>query len=152
MIKILIAEDHPLVRLGLKQIASETDDIVIDGEAASGSEVLEHVRTQPFDVVILDLNLPGRDGLDTLKDLKHEQPHLPVLVLSMHSEDHYAVRVLKTGGDGFLPKEATPEELVNAIRKIHAGAKYIRPSQVESMARSIRLHAISTHGRPPTAR
>jgi two-component system invasion response regulator UvrY len=139
MIKVLIADDHAIVRRGLKQIVAETNDIVVGGEAVNGGEVMDQVRAQPFDVVILDITMPGRNGLDTLRELKHEQPRLPVLMLSMHSEDQYAVRVLKAGASGYLPKEGAPEELVNAIRKVHSGAKYIRPTQVDSMARSMRL-------------
>ncbi len=137
MIKVLIADDHAVVRRGLKQIVAETDDIVVGGEAGNSIEVMEQVRAKPFDVVILDITMPGRSGLDALKELRHERPALPVLMLSMHSEDQYAVRVLRAGAAGYLPKEGAPEELVNAIRKVHSGAKYIRPSQVEKMARSI---------------
>jgi DNA-binding NarL/FixJ family response regulator len=139
MIKVLIADDHAIVRRGLKQIVAETDDIVVGGEAVNGNEVMEQVRSQPFDVVVLDITMPGRNGFDTLKELKVEQPRLPVLMLSMHSEDQYAARVLKAGASGYLPKEGAPEELINAIRKVHTGAKYIRPSQVDRMAQSMHL-------------
>ena len=127
MIKVLIADDHAIIRRGLKQIVAETNDIVVGSEAANGSEVMEKVRAQPLDVVILDITMPGRNGLDTLKELKREQPRLPVLMLSMHSEDQYAARVLKAGAAGYLPKECAPEELLNAIRTVHTGAKYIPP-------------------------
>ncbi|HEY2953479.1 MAG TPA: response regulator transcription factor [Verrucomicrobiae bacterium] len=139
MIKVLIADDHAIVRRGLKQIVAETGDIVVGGEAINGDEVMEQVRAKSFDVVVLDITMPGRNGLDTLKELKREQPRLPVLMLSMHAEDQYAMRVMKAGAAGYLPKEGAPEELVNAIRKVHSGAQYIRPSQVDRMARSMHL-------------
>ena len=119
----------------MKQIVAETDDIVVGGEAVNSIEVMEQVRAKPFDVVVLDITMPGRSGLDALKELRQERPGLPVLMLSMHSEDQYAVRVLRAGAAGYLPKEGAPEELVNAIRKVHGGGKYIRPSQAERMAR-----------------
>jgi two-component system invasion response regulator UvrY len=139
LIRVLIADDHAVVRLGLKQIVAETSDIVVGGEAADGCQVMEQVRANPFEVVVLDLTMPCCDGLETLNALKHEQPTLPVLMLSVHSEDQYAALVLKEGASGYLPKEAAPEELVNAIRKIHSGLQYIRPSQSEMMAQLMHL-------------
>ncbi len=120
MLKILIADDHAIVREGLKQILAETADMVVAGEATNGQEVLELVRKEDFDLVLLDLAMPEKDGLDTLKELKQEKPHLPVLVLSIYPEEQYAVRVLKAGASGYLTKESAPDELIAAIRKVSA--------------------------------
>jgi len=132
-IQVLIADDHTVVRRGLRQILQETDDIAVGAEAASGQEVLELVRSRDWDVLLLDITMPGRSGLDILAELKTERPKLPVLVLSMHSEDQFATRVLKAGASGYLPKETAPEELVRAIRKVHAGGKYISAAQAEKL-------------------
>ena len=134
MIKILIADDHTIVREGLKQILAETVDMVVGGEATNGQEVLEHVRREDWDLVLLDLAMPGKDGLDTLKELKQEKPKLPVLVLSIYPEEQYAVRALKAGAAGYLTKESAPEELIAAIRKVSQGGKYISASLAEKMA------------------
>ncbi|RPJ81594.1 MAG: DNA-binding response regulator, partial [Acidobacteria bacterium] len=112
MIKILVADDHAVVREGLKRIIAETADLVVAGEASNGQEVLEKVQNGHWDVVLLDISMPGRGGLDVLRQLKGEKPKLPVLVLSMHSEDQYAVRVLKAGAAGYLTKDSAPEQLV----------------------------------------
>ena len=134
MIKILIADDHPIVRQGLKQILSEEPDIEVVGEAQNSQEVLELVRKQHWDIVILDITMPGRGGLDVLKELKHERPKLPVLMLSVHPEDQYAVRALKAHASGYLTKDSAPEELVKAIRKILRGGKYISSTLAEKLA------------------
>src|SRR5512135_18457 len=128
MIKILVADDHAVVREGLKRIIAETADLVVAGEAANGQEVLEKVQSGHWDVVLLDISMPGRGGLDVLRQLRGEKPKLPILVLSMHSEDQYAVRVLKAGAAGYLTKDSAPEQLVNAIRRVIRGRKYISPS------------------------
>ena len=128
MIKILIADDHAIVREGLKQIVSETSDMVVAGEATDGQQVLELARKNDFGVVLLDIAMPGRGGIDALKELKGEKPTLPVLVLSMYPEEQYAVRALKAGASGYLTKESAPEELIAAIRKVSVGGKYISPS------------------------
>jgi len=125
MARILIADDHAVVRKGLVQIISETLDLKVTAEASSGLEVLDRVREQPFDVVVLDLNMPDQSGLDTLKQLKAEHPDLPVLVLSMYGEEQYAVRVLRAGASGYLTKESAPDQLVHAVRKVAAGRKYV---------------------------
>ncbi len=134
MIKILIADDHPIVRQGLKQILSEEPDVAMVGEAQNSQEVLELVRKQDWDIVILDIKMPGRGGLDVLKELKHERPKLPVLILSVYPEDQYAVRALKAHASGYMTKESAPEELVKAIRKIIQGGKYIGPTLAEKLA------------------
>ena len=134
MIKILIADDHAIVREGLKQILAETSDMVVGGEATNGQEVLEHVRREDWDLVLLDLAMPGKDGLETLKELKLEKPKLPVLVLSIYPEEQYAVRLLKAGAAGYLTKESAPEELIAAIRKVSHKGKYISSSLAEKLA------------------
>ncbi len=134
MIKILIADDHPIVRQGLKQILLEESDVKVLGEAQNSHEVLNFVQKQNWDVVILDITMPGRGGLDVLKELKQQRPKLPVLILSMHPEDQYAVRALKAHASGYLTKDSAPEELVKAIRKILRGGKYISPTLAEKLA------------------
>jgi two-component system, NarL family, invasion response regulator UvrY len=133
MIKILIADDHAIVRRGLKQIVSEQTDMIVGGEAENAREVLEMVRSNKWNVIVLDLNMPGRSGLEVLKELKREQPKLPVLVLSVHSEDQYGIRVLKAGAAGYLTKDSAPDELVRAIRKVHRGGRYVSPSLAEAL-------------------
>ena len=134
MLKILIADDHPIVRKGLKQILSEESDMGVFGEAQNSQEVLELVRKQDWDIVILDITMPGRGGIDVLKELKHQYPKLPLLILSMHPEDQYAVRALKAHASGYMTKDSAPEELVKAIRKILRGGKYISSTLAEKLA------------------
>lgn len=134
MIKVLIADDHAVVRQGLKQILAETMDLVVGGEATNTQEVLDKIRESEFDVIVLDITMPGRGGLDILREIKHERPKLPILILSMHSEDQFAVRALKAGASGYMSKESAPELLVKAIRKVHAGGKYISPALAEKLA------------------
>jgi two-component system, NarL family, invasion response regulator UvrY len=133
MIKLLIADDHAVVRKGLRQILEEASDIVVAGEASNGQEVLEKVNAENWDAVVLDITMPGRSGLDVLKEIRQEQPRLPVLVLSMHAQEQYAARVLKAGASGYLPKESAPEELVKAVRKVCAGGKYVSAAQAENL-------------------
>lgn len=134
MIKILIADDHAIVREGLKQILSESPDLVVVAEASAGQEVLDKIMKNDLDLVILDIAMPGRGGLDILKEIKSQKPKLPVLILSMYPEEQYAVRVLKSGASGYLTKESAPDELVKAIRQISQGKKYISPSLAEKLA------------------
>jgi two-component system invasion response regulator UvrY len=134
MIKILIADDHPIVRQGLRQILSDISDMEIAGEAVNAQETLDQVRVGGWDVLVLDITMPDRSGFDILKELKNEQPHLPILVLSIHGEEQFAVRVLKAGASGYLTKENAPAELIKAIRKVVAGGKYISPSLAETLA------------------
>jgi two-component system invasion response regulator UvrY len=133
MINVLIADDHAVVRSGLKQILAETSDVVVAGEATNGREVLEKLEEPRWDVLVLDITMPGRSGLEILKDVKKLKPGLPVLVLSMHAEEQFATRTLKAGASGYLNKESAPEELLQAIRKIHAGGKFVSATQVERM-------------------
>ena len=134
MLKILIADDHPVFRRGLKQIIAETTDIVVADEAADGLEVLNKVKVGDFDVVLLDISMPGKTGIDVLAQLKYERPKLPVLMLSMHPEEQYAVRALRAGASGYLTKESAPDELVAAIRKVSTGGKYVSSSLAERLA------------------
>ena len=133
MIRILIADDHAVVRRGVVQIVSETMDIEVGAVAGTGSEVLERVREQEFDAVVLDLNMPGPGGLEVIKQIKAERPDLPVLILSVHPEDQYALRVLRTGSSGYLAKDSAPDQLVEAIRKVAGGGKYISPAVAEQL-------------------
>jgi DNA-binding NarL/FixJ family response regulator len=141
MIKILIADDHPVVREGLKGIIARASDMQIGGEALNGQEVLQKIAEEEWDVVVLDIGMPGRDGLEVLKDIHGEKPELPVLMLSMYPEDQVAVRALKAGAAGYMSKETAPKELVNAIRKIHAGGKYVSATLAEKLAAGLEEHA-----------
>jgi DNA-binding NarL/FixJ family response regulator len=134
MIKILIADDHGIIRKGIKQILSRTSDIEVTAEASTGQEALEKIWTSHFDLVILDISLPGRNGLEILKQIKSQKPKLPVLILSMYPEEQYAVRVLRAGASGYLTKESDKNELIEAIRRIAEGKKYITPSLAEKLA------------------
>lgn len=134
MLRILIADDHPVVRQGLRQIIAETSDMVVVDEASNGWEVLSKVRASSYDVVLLDISMPGRSGVDILKELKDERPGLPVLILSIHPEEQYALRAFKAGASGYLTKESAPDELVAAIRKISTGGKYVSSSLAEILA------------------
>jgi len=137
MIKIAIADDHAIVRKGLKQIISETDDLRVTGEAASADELLTLIRSAHFDVVVLDLSLGQRSGIDLLKQVKSEFPELPVLILSMHAESLYAVRALRAGASGYVQKEGAPEELVTAIRRIAAGRTYVSGAMADRLAEEL---------------
>ena len=134
MLKILIADDHPVFRRGLKQIIAETTDMVVAGEATNGWEVLSKVRTGDYDLVLLDISMPGKDGMDVLTQLKNERPALLVLMVSMHPEEQYAVRALKAGASGYLTKESAPDELIVAIRKVSTGGKYVSSALAERLA------------------
>ena len=137
MTRVLIADDHPVVRRGLVEIVAGEPDMTVAGQAATGPEALAFVRTHGCDVVVLDLSLPGLSGLDVLKQLKHEQPRLPVLVLSMYPEDQFAVRVLRAGAAGYLTKESAPDELVRALRKVSRGGRYVSAALAEQLAAAV---------------
>lgn len=136
-IHVLIADDHAIVRQGLKQILSETDDLVVTGEADDGAEALQLARQQPWDVFLLDVSMPNRNGIDTLKQLKKEFPRLPVLILSMHPEEQYAVRALKAGAAGYLTKQSAPEQLVTAIRQVAGGKKYVSAAVAQQLVEAL---------------
>lgn len=133
MIKILIADDHAIVREGLKQILADIPDMTIFGEAGSGDEALKFIRDKGWDVMLLDIAMPGKNVLELIKLAKHQSPHLPILILSMYPEDQYAVRMLRAGADGYLTKECAPEQLVAAIRKVVKGGKYISVMMTEKL-------------------
>lgn len=124
-IRILIADDHPIVRAGFKQVLSETPDMEVTDEAGNGQEAMACIRKKELDVVLLDISMPGRSGLEVLKELKEEKPKLPVLILSMYPEEQYAIRALRAGASGYLTKASAPNELISAIRKVAEGGKYI---------------------------
>lgn len=132
--KIIIADDHPIVRSGLKQIIAETPDMIVAGEANDGYELLRKVRKEDFDAVIMDITMPGMNGLDVLKQLRIERPKLPVVILTYHPEAQYAVRVLRAGASGYVTKATVPDELIKAIRKVSQGGRYISSSLAERLA------------------
>lgn len=134
MIRVLIADDHQIVREGLKQILAETSDIAAVGEASNAGEVLTQVLKNDYDVVLLDISMPGRSGLEILRELKSAKAGLKILMLSMHPEEHYAVRALKAGASGYLTKDRAPEELIEAIRRVSLGGKYISATLAEKLA------------------
>lgn len=135
MIKIFIADDHAIVRQGLKQIVSDQADMTLAGEAETGAEVLRFAREKiECDVMILDITLPDKSGLDLLLEIKSLRPKIKILILSMHAEEQFAIRALKSGASGYLTKKSAPTELIKAIRKVKAGGKYINQSIAEQLA------------------
>lgn len=134
MIDILIVDDHPVFRQGLAQILNEEPDMQVKSEAGSVSELFKKLNESRFDLIVLDITMPDGNGLDALKKIKKLKPSIPVLVLSVHSEEEYAVRVLKTGGSGYMTKESAPEELVNAVKKVVDGGRYVSPKIAEKLA------------------
>jgi len=148
MIRIVVADDHTIVREGLKQLLAAASDLKVTGEAQNGQEVLRHVREDDFDVLLLDMSMPGKSGIELIKQVHGEKPKLRILVLSMHEEEQYAVRALKAGASGYLTKESATDQLVAAIRKVAAGGVFISPAVGEQLA----LGAMAqTDGPPHTA-
>ena len=137
ILRVLIADDHAIVREGLKQILADTGDIVVAGDAASGLEAIKLARAKPFDVLLLDISMPDRSGIEVLKQVRQEFPKMAVLMLSMHREDQYAIRSLKAGAAGYLNKQSAPAELVNAIRTVAQGHKYISGALAQQLANQI---------------
>jgi two-component system invasion response regulator UvrY len=133
MIKVIVVDDHPVVRRGLKQIIEDEPDMKVAGEAKNAGECFSLVQKTDCTLVVLDITLPDRNGFDVLKQLKYEHPNLPILILSVHSEEQYGLRFIKAGASGYLMKEGAPEELVKAIRKVTAGGKYISASLAEKL-------------------
>lgn len=129
--RIIIADDHTIFREGLKQVIARTATMTVVGEAADGAELLAKIRSEEFDLVILDISLPGRSGLDILADIKGIRPKLPVLILSMHPEEQYALRAMRSGASGYLTKGSSSQELIEALQKISLGKKYVSPSMAE---------------------
>lgn len=148
MIKVLLGDDHAIVRGGLKEILVRHLESVECGEAENAEQVLAHVRKHPWDLLILDVTMPGRSGLDILADLKLLRPELPILVLSMLPEDQFGKQALKAGAWGYLKKESAPAELIQAVRRILAGGRYVSPALAEKLARDLQGNA----DRPPTTR
>jgi DNA-binding NarL/FixJ family response regulator len=140
-IRVLLADDHTIIRDGLKQILADTDDIVVAGEAANGAEVLQQVRERDWDVVVLDISMPGRSGLDLIKILKSEKPELQILILSMHQEEQYAVRAIHAGAAGYLTKESDSDVLIAAIRRIAGGGVHVSENVTRLMVQGIRPSA-----------
>jgi DNA-binding NarL/FixJ family response regulator len=137
LIRIIIADDHAIVREGLKQILADSKDIVVTGDAENGVDAIKLVRKDDCDVLLLDISMPDRSGIEVLKQIKKESPKLAVLMLSMHREDQYAVRSLKAGASGYLNKQSAPNELVDAIRLVAAGRKYISPALAQELANQV---------------
>jgi len=144
VIRILITDDHPVLRRGLKEILMEELEGATCGEAGNAQELISEVQTEDWDLVILDLTMPGRSGLDVLRDLRTLRPKIPVLVLSMHPEDQLGKRVLKAGASGYMNKESAPKELIKAVRKVLEGSVYVSPALAERLALDLRENA----GRP----
>ena len=130
-INVLLADDHTIIRAGLKQIFADTDDIVVAAEAANGVQVMQLVRERDFDVLLLDISMPGRNGLDLIRVVKGEKPGLRILILSMHQEEQFAVRALHAGASGYLTKESDSDVLVSAIRRVAAGGVYVSEKVAE---------------------
>ncbi len=137
MLKIIIADDHGIFREGLKQVIAGTANMTVADEAADGTELLAKLRTNDYDLVILDISLPGRSGLEILTEIKGIRPKLPVLILSMHPEEQYALRALKSGASGYLTKGSSSQELIEALQKIALGKKYVSASMAEMLASRI---------------
>ncbi len=145
MIRIVVADDHTIVREGLKQVLSAASDLSIVGEAQNGHEVLQRVRELEFDVLLLDMSMPGKSGIELIKQVRAEKPKLRVLVLSMHQEQQYAVRAIKAGASGYLTKESASARLVSAIRKVAGGGAFI----TEAVAEQLALGAMPQADGPP---
>jgi two-component system, NarL family, invasion response regulator UvrY len=139
MIRILVADDHAVVRQGVKQILADVNDMAVTDEAQNGAETLEKVLQHDYDVVLLDISMPGRSGLEVLGDIKNQRPKLAVLILSMHPEEQYAVRALRAGASGYLTKASAPQELIGAIRKAAGGGKYVTSSLAEKLADQLEI-------------
>ncbi|SIR46837.1 two component transcriptional regulator, LuxR family [Aromatoleum tolulyticum] len=136
-LRVLLADDHAIIRDGLKQILADTEDLAVCGEAANGNEALLLVREQEWDVIVLDISMPGRSGLDLIRLIRDEKPKLPILILSMHHEEQYAVRALHAGASGYLTKESDAELLVQAIRRVAHGGVYVSDTVAQLIARGL---------------
>jgi two-component system invasion response regulator UvrY len=141
MIRIVIADDHALIREGLKSLVEPIRDMAVISEACNAEELITALRKKKHDVIVLDISMPGRSGLDVLKDLKRDYPQVPVLVQSLHSEERFALRALRAGASGYLTKDRVPDELVAAIRKVAGGGKYVSVSLAERLALDLQIQA-----------
>jgi len=145
-IRVFIADDHAIVREGLKQILAEQRDIVVAGEAETGLDAVKLFRKSRCNVLLLDISLPDRNGIEVLKQIKSEKPDLAVLMLSMHREDQYAIRSLKAGAAGYLTKQSAPKELVNAIRQVAGGQRYVSAQLAQVLAAQLgENHEVPVH-------
>lgn len=142
--KILLTDDHAVVRRGLRQILAAEFKKAEFGEAANAQEAIKKLGEEPWDIAVLDVTMPGRGGLEVLKEIKQTRPKLPVLMLSMHPEDQFAVRLLKAGASGYMNKESAPEELVGAVKKLLSGGRYVSPALAEKMASYLALDVQTT--------
>lgn len=140
MIRILVADDHAVVRQGVVQILADVKDMLVKDEAQNGTETLDKVSKYEYDVVLLDISMPGRSGLEILEEIKAQRPKLAVLILSMHPEEQYAVRALRAGASGYLTKASAPQELIGAIRKVASGGKYVTASLAEKLADELEVN------------
>jgi two-component system invasion response regulator UvrY len=135
--RILIADDHSVVRRGIRQILADAFGELVTGEASNAAEALEMIGNQDWDAVVLDISMPGQSGLEAIKEIRKSRPKLPILVLSIHPEDHFAARVFKAGASGYMTKETAPEELVDAINRVIAGKKYVSVAFAEKLAANL---------------
>jgi two-component system invasion response regulator UvrY len=139
LIKVLLADDHSIVRAGLRRIVEESGDMEVIAEAADGREAIRHIRDNRPDVAVIDISMPGLDGLEVVSQLHAHYPDLPILILTMHEEGQYVVRAIQAGAMGYLTKQSAPEQLVKAIRKIHAGSRYLTDERNTGPANRQRL-------------
>jgi two-component system, NarL family, invasion response regulator UvrY len=146
--EVLVADDHAIIRDGLKKILADTDDLIVAGEASNGNMVLDKIRERDWDMIVLDLSMPGRNGIELIKLIKTERPKLPILIFSMHSEEQYAVRAIRAGASGYLSKEDDSDLFLPAIRKVANGGKYISPKVADLLAGSF---SPDDHNQPHTA-
>ncbi len=146
LIKILLADDHSIVRAGLRRIVEESGDMEVIAEAADGREAIQQVHKKVPDVAVIDISMPGLDGLEVISQLRTYYPKLPILILTMHEEGQYVVRAIEAGAMGYITKQSAPEQLVKAIRKVHAGGRYLTDDAAEALALSV---ARGIHGRSP---
>jgi len=134
VITVMLADDHTLLRAGLRRLLEHAGDISVEGEAGNGAEALALLARRPWDLLVLDMSMPGRDGVDLIRQIRNEHPKLPILVLTMHGEQQYAVRAIKAGAAGYLTKDSAAEELVEAVRKVAGGGRYLSRSLAENIA------------------
>ena len=146
MIKVLLADDHSIVRAGLRRIIEESGEMEVIAEAADGREAIRKVHDHLPDVAVIDISMPNVDGLEVIRQLRNEDPELPILVLTMHEEGQYVVRAIEAGAMGYVTKQSAPEQLVKAIRKVHDGHRYLTDEAAEALALRV---AKGTHGRSP---